>query len=154
MRSSNSRVAGRAAVCAVALFILGSIAGASHAQTVVAPGYIHSFLTLPDTTQACVASARGGTFVGMGPGFTAAGQSIVFVDGAGAVRTVVSGFNSIGDCAYDAAADVLYITDNGLEAAGAVTGDTIFAVADASAAEGLSAFLEKRPAAWHPSRDT
>jgi hypothetical protein len=54
---------------------------------------------------------------------------------------VASGFNSISDCAYDGAADVLYVTDNADsgELSGALTGDTVFAIAPASTASGLAA---------------
>jgi len=57
------------------------------------------------------------------------------------------GLNSIGDCAYDAVADVLYVSDNGREAFGSITGDTLFAIAGASSASALSvAGLELLPA--------
>jgi hypothetical protein len=111
----------------------------AHAQTVVAPGFIHSFQTLSDTTQSCVASAPGGTFVGQGPGFTGNAQSVVFVSESGDERTVVSGFNSIGDCVYNSTTDVLYIVDNAREAAGSTTGDTAYAIPDALTASGLTA---------------
>ena len=109
------------------------------AQTVTAPGYVHSFITLSDTTQSCVAVAPGGTFVGRGPGFTANAQVVVLVTESGGERVVASGFNSISDCAYDAATDVLYVTDNSYEASGALTGDTVFAIPTASSATSLSA---------------
>jgi hypothetical protein len=86
-----------------------------------------------------VASGAAGTFVATGPGYTAAGQSVVFVSEQGGERVVVSGFNSVADCAYDREADVLYVTDNAFELEGAATGDTVFAIASASTAVGLSA---------------
>ena len=56
-----------------------------------------------------------------------------------AETVVASDFNSIGDCVYDAASDVLYVLDNALEASGSLTGDTVFAIPAASTAGGLSA---------------
>src|SRR4029078_202670 len=68
------------------------------------------------------------------------------------------GFSAISDCAYDAATDALYVTDNADNAdlgistsfagnTGAQTGDTVFKVPNASSAEGLSAKgLEVLPA--------
>jgi len=120
-------------------------AGAAQAVT-APPGYIYSSQLLSNLTQSCIAAGPGGTFVGVGPGFTANAQSVVLARESGDLRLVVSGFNSIADCAYDAAADVLYVTDNannldlGLSGPfGAQSGDTIFAIPSASTASGLSA---------------
>jgi hypothetical protein len=101
--------------------------------------HIYSPLLLSDFTQGCVQSGLGGTFVGQGPGFTGNAQSIVFVTEAGDESVVATGFNAISDCEYDAVIDTLYVTDNSLEAVGAVTGDTVFAIADASTAPGVTA---------------
>ena len=122
------------------------------AQTVTsAPGYIYSLLELSDLTQSCVATGAAGTFVGRGPGFTGNGQSIVFVTESGAERVVASGFNAISDCVYDRASDVLYVGDNGLEASGSVTGDTVFAIPSASTSSALTALgLELVPAGSVP----
>ncbi|TFH24926.1 MAG: hypothetical protein E4H03_02215, partial [Myxococcales bacterium] len=109
------------------------------AQVTPAPGYIFSSMVLADTTQSCVAFGPGVSFVGVGPGFTGQGQSIVRLTPSGGEEVVVSGLNSISDCAYDALSDTLYVTDNALEAAGAITGDTVFAVPAVSSASGLSA---------------
>jgi hypothetical protein len=86
-----------------------------------------------------VAVGPGVTFIGAGPGFTGAAQSILRLGESGAQEAVASGFNSIGDCVYDEAQDVLYVSDNALEAAGSVTGDTVFAIPDASMATSLDA---------------
>jgi hypothetical protein len=128
-------------------------ASAVGAQVTPQPGYIYSTNVLTDTTQSCVASASGATFVAVGPAYTGQGQSVLRLSAGGDVEaTVVSGLNSISDCVWDAALDTLYIADNGLEAAGAVTGDTVFAVASASTASGLSAVgLEVLPAGSIPS---
>jgi hypothetical protein len=64
---------------------------------------------------------------------------VVLVTEAGVKRTVLRGLSAIGDCAYDATADVLYVSDHGLEIPGATTGDTVFAVPGASTAVDLSA---------------
>jgi hypothetical protein len=101
---------------------------------------------LANLTQGCVAAGPGGTFVGIGPGFTANAQSIVLAKESGELRLVASGFNSISDCAYDRVNDVLYITDNAdngdfmiMSMFAAQSGDTVFAVPSASTASGLSA---------------
>ena len=82
---------------------------ATSASAVVTPsaGYIYSNQVLASSTQSCIAAGPGGTFVAVGPGFTANGQSVVLVKESGELRHVASGFNSVGDCAYDAAADIL-----------------------------------------------
>lgn len=123
--------------------VLGTTALATSAWGVVtAPtGYIYSTQLLSNFTQGCVAAAPAGTFVGIGPGFTPNAQSIVLAKESGELRLVASGFNSISDCAYDGAADVLYVTDNADsgELPAALTGDTVFAIASASTASGLAA---------------
>jgi len=60
---------------------------------------------------------------------------------SGDARLVAFGFSSIGDCAYDPAADVLYVSDNADadDIPGALTGDTVFAIPSASTASGLTA---------------
>ncbi len=122
------------------------------------PGYIYSTQLLSNLTQGCVAAGPGGTFVGIGPGFTANAQAIVLAKESGELHLVALGFNSISDCAYDRAADVLYVTDNadntdlGITTGpsgntGAQTGDSVFAIPSASTASGLSApDLELLPA--------
>jgi hypothetical protein len=131
---------------------------AAAGQITAPPGYIYDAELLGSVTQNCVASGPGGTFVGIGKGFTANAGAIVLAKESGELRLVASGFNSIGDCAYDAANDVLYVTDNADNAdldittgfagnTGAQTGDTIFAVPSASSASGLAApDLEMLPA--------
>jgi hypothetical protein len=128
-----------------------AIAGA---QVTPAPGYIYDAQVLGSTTQSCIAVGPGGTFVGIGPGFTANAQAVVLAKESGELRLVAFGFNSISDCAYDAAADVLYVSDNADsgELDGALTGDTVFAIPSASTASGLTAVgLELLPANSVPS---
>lgn len=127
---------------------LGGLAVASAAPAAVTPpaGYIYSTQLLSNLTQSCIAAGPGGTFVGIGPGFTANANAIVFAKESGDLRLVAMGFNSISGCAYDAAADKLYVTDNadngdfGLTGPfAAQSGDTVFAIPSASTASGLSA---------------
>jgi hypothetical protein len=121
--------------------LLAVLATGPRASAVVVPDadHIYAPLLLSDFTQGCVQSGPGGTFVGQGPGFTGNAQSIVFVTESGDESVVATGFNAISDCEYDVVIDTLYVTDNSLEAVGAVTGDTIFAIADASTAPGVTA---------------
>jgi hypothetical protein len=124
-----------------------AFAAAGSAAAVTPPaGYIYSTQLLGSLTQGCIASGPGGTFVGIGPGFTANAQSVVLAKESGDLRLVAAGFNSISDCAYDQNADILYVTDNANNADlgitspfGAQTGDTVFAIPNASTASGLTA---------------
>jgi len=130
--------------------LAGALAAAfaTAASAVVVPpaGYIYSTQLLSNLTEGCVAAGPGGTFVGIGPPFTANAESIVLAKESGEVRLVASGFNSIADCVYNAAADVLYVTDNAdngdfgiVSSFAAQTGDTVFAIPSAATASGLSA---------------
>ncbi len=127
---------------AAALFCLSPVVAMAQSVT-PAPGWIYSRLLLSDELQSCVQAGPGMTFVGLGPGlfpaFNGGGQAVVRVSESGGESVVASGFNSIADCAYDRASDTLYVTDNALEASGALSGDTVFAVASASSAVGLTA---------------
>jgi hypothetical protein len=148
---------------ALSAFAAALLAGAAFARTagavVTGPtGYIYSTQLLGNLTEGCVAAGPGGTFVGIGPSFTANAEAIVLAKESGELRLVAMGFNAISDCAYDAAADALYVTDNADNAdlgittsfagnTGAQTGDTVFKIPDASKAAGLSAKgLELLPA--------
>lgn len=143
--------------CASAVAALTLGAATAGAAVTPAPGYIYSAQLLSSLTQGCIAAGPGGTFVGVGPAFTANAQSIVLARESGDLRLVAAGFSSIADCAYDAANDVLYVTDNadnadlGITTAfgntGAQSGDTVFRIPAASTASGLSAAgLELLPA--------
>lgn len=111
---------------------------AAEAATVPASGYLYAREVLPELTEGCIAHAPGGVFVGVGPAlsFPAPGKTrdIVFVAESGAIHTVATGLNAIGDCVYDGAGDVLYVTDSGAEFSGATTGDTVFAIPGTSVA--------------------
>lgn len=116
----------------VATAIAISIHQSADAATVPADGYIYGREVLAQLTEACVAHAPGGVYVGIGPAlsFPASGgtRSILFVSDGGGVRTVATGLNSVSDCVYDAGTDTLYVTDSGAEFLGATTGDTVFAI--------------------------
>ena len=132
----------------LAAAIPGVVLQPACAQVVPPPGYIYAPLELAATTQNCVASTRAGTFVGIGTGFTANGQSIVLANESGDLRLVAYGFSSLADCAYDESTDTLYVTDNadnadlGITTAfgntAAQSGDTVFAIPAAATASGLS----------------
>jgi hypothetical protein len=126
---------------ASAALVLVGLLSASGLRAQVTPpaGYIYAPQVLQSLTQSCIAVGRGGTFVGIGQGFTANGQAIVLARESGALSLVALGFNSIADCAYDGARDVLYVTDNAGELPGTTTGDTVFAIPSASTATGLPA---------------
>ncbi len=137
-----------ASIATIAAVTFG--AASAYSAVTAAPGYIYSAQRLANFTQGCVAAGPGGTFVGIGLGFTANAQSVVLAKESGELRLVAMGFSSIADCAYDRATDVLYVTDNADNAdlgistssagnTGAQTGDTIFAVPHASRAAGLNA---------------
>jgi hypothetical protein len=143
----------------LAAIAIGAALGAPALAAVTPPaGYIYTTQLLDNLTEGCLAAGPGGTFVGIGPGFTANAQTVVLAKESGDLRVVAMGFNSISDCAYDAASDTLYITDNATNAdlgittgmagnTGAQSGDTVFAVPAASTASGLSAKgLELLPA--------
>ena len=136
------------ALGALALSIL-SVAAVAGAQVTPQAGYIYGSERLNALTQNCIAAGPGGTFVAVGPGFTANAQAVVLAKESGETRLVAFGFNSIGDCVYDRATDTLYISDNadtadfGVDAndppaLATISGDTVFAVPSASTA---SAFL-------------
>ena len=139
MSTIHARTAAAAALGVVVL------CAAAHGVTPPA-GYIYSTQLLNNLTEGCIAAGPGGTFVGIGRGFTANAGSVVLAKESGELRLVASGFNSISDCAYDRAADVLYVTDNadngdfGISSMfAAQTGDTVFAIHSASTASGFAA---------------
>lgn len=119
-------------VAAAAAISLSALPCGAVAATTPAAGYLYTRDVLGQLTEGCIAQAPGGVFAGVGPmlSFPAPGgtRSILFLSESGAVRTVAVGLNSISDCSYDVAADVLYVTDSGLEFSGATTGDTVFAI--------------------------
>ncbi len=89
------------------------------------PGYIVGQLSFPSAATGDVAVIGTSVFTGQGA-FGAGTQSVVRRDWDGTLTTVVTGLNSIGGLAGNHA--YLFITDNGGELAGALTGDTAFAL--------------------------
>lgn len=131
-----------------------ALAAPARAAVVAPPGTIYSTQLLASLTQSCIAVGPGGSFVAIGPGFSANAQAVVLVAESGAARLVAFGFNSVADCVYDRASDTLYVTDNADagELPGALTGDTVFRIPSASTASGLSAKgLELLPSNSIPS---
>jgi hypothetical protein len=101
---------------------------ASAAITTSSPIYIVGpQIPLPDVSAADLVMVGASLFVGQGT-FGAGSESILRRDPDGTTTTVVSNLNSIGGLAYDVANDLLLFTDNGLELAGATSGDTVYAL--------------------------
>jgi len=107
-------------------FGLGVAAPRAHA--ISAPGYTVTEIALPNFAQGDVVVAGGALFVGVGPGFSGAAQSVVRIDGGG-TTVVADGFNALSGFAYDAVNDRLLVTDNADEAPGSETGDTLYGIA-------------------------
>jgi len=108
--------------CIVSLLLLPSLL---QAQPTAGPDYIVGQTLLPEANQAGVTYVGTDIYVGAGT-FAVGGQSILRVAPDGTSTTVVTGLNSIGGVAYNAACDILLFTDNGLEGPGATTGDTVY----------------------------
>lgn len=119
-RSPGSRL-GLAALACVAL------APAAARAVVIAPGYTVSQIALPDLAAGDVVAVGDALFVGAGPAFVGGAQSVLRID-AGGVTVIAEGFQGLGGFAYDAANDRLLVSDNALEAPGATTGDTVYAI--------------------------
>lgn len=103
------------------------LAPAAARAVVIAPGYTVSELALPEVAAGDVVVAGGALFVGVGPGFIGGAQSVLRID-AGGTTVIAQGFQGLGGFAYDAAGDRLLVSDNSLEAPGATTGDTVYAI--------------------------
>lgn len=104
-----------------------ALLAAPAARAITAPGYTVTEIALPAFAQGDVVVLGDALFVGVGPGFTGAGQAVLRID-AGGTTVVADGFSSLAGFAYDAAGDRLLVADNGEEAFGAETGDTLFAI--------------------------
>jgi len=111
----------------LALWLALSLASTARA-TIVAPGYVVNEIPLPDYATGDVVVAGGDLFVGVGS-FGGATESVVRLDGSG-TQVIANGFNSLGGFAYDAVNNRLIVADNGEEAPGSETGDTIYAIPD------------------------
>ena len=108
---------------------------APRVHAISAPGYVVTEIALPDFAQGDVVVVGGALFVGVGPGFSGAAQSVVRIDGGG-TTVLADGFNALSGFAYDAANDRLLVTDNGDEALGSETGDTLYGIANPSGLSG------------------
>jgi hypothetical protein len=109
------------------LLALGLVS--QHAHAISAPGYVVTEIVLPDYAAGDVVVAGDALYVGVGPGFSGAAQSVIRIDGSG-TTTIADGFNALAGFAYDAVNDRLLVTDNGLEALGSETGDTLYSIAN------------------------
>jgi hypothetical protein len=110
------------------LGMIGMALFAAQARAISAPGYTITEIALPGYAQGDVVVVGGALFVGIGPGFSGAAQSVLRIDGSG-TTVVADGFNSLAGFAYDAVGDRLLVSDNGLEALGSETGDTLYTIA-------------------------
>jgi len=116
----------RTAALALAAATCAAWAPAARAA-LIAPGYTVSQIALPDYAAGDVVVVGDALFVGVGVGFVGGLQSVVRID-AGGTTVVAQGFQGLGGFAYDAANDRLLVSDNALEAPGAITGDTLYAI--------------------------
>jgi len=118
----------------MALLLLGfCVTGARPVAAAVtaAPGYAVRTIPTPALVTGAVVRLGEQIFVGQGPTFTAGAQSVIRLVEGGGATTIASGFNSLGG--FDMAPDgALWLVDNGLEASGATSGDTVYAVPDAA----------------------
>jgi len=112
------------------VLVLGSARIAPAAVT-GATGWIAGTVPLPGINAADLTPAGSSLLVGIGA-YGAQNQSIVRVDRDGTTTTLVTQLNALGGIAYDRENDRLLFTDNGLTAppGTAVTGDTLYALAD------------------------
>jgi hypothetical protein len=109
--------------------LLLSVATAAQAAVVTAPGYLARTIPTPDTVQGGVVRRGDALLVGQGA-FGAGRQYIVRLDGATAT-TVATGFNSLGGFDVELNGNLL-VVDNGGELPGAVTGDTLYEIPNAT----------------------
>lgn len=94
---------------------------------VIAPGYTVNEIVLPDFAAGDVVVVGDALFVGIGPAFVGGLQSVLRID-AGGETVIAEGFQGLGGFAYDPVNDRLLVSDNALEAPGAVTGDTVYGI--------------------------
>lgn len=105
------------------------LAHSIQAQIVGPADHIVGSIPLPGTVQGDVVVTGTAVIVGQGS-FGAGLQSIIRRDWDGTVTTLATGFNSLGNFAATADGAHLFVTDNGGELIGAVTGDTLFVLDD------------------------
>jgi hypothetical protein len=113
---------------ALALVAATVAAAPAAAAITAAPGWAVHGIPTPGTVQGAVVRRGNSILVGQGA-FGAGLEQVIRLDG-GAATTIATGFNSLGGFALDAAG-TLYVVDNGGNLAGAVTGDTVYAIPNA-----------------------
>ena len=111
------------------VFPLVALATAASAAVVTAPGYLARTIPTPDVVQGGVVRRGDALLVGQGT-FGAGQEWIVRLDGATAT-VVATGFNSLGGFDVELNGNLL-VVDNGGELPGAVTGDTLFEIPNAT----------------------
>jgi len=111
------------------VFVLVAVATAASAAVVTAPGYLARTIPTPDVVQGGVVRRGDALLVGQGK-FGAGQESIVRLDGTTAT-VVATGFNSLGGFDVELNGNLL-VVDNGGELPGAVTGDTLYEIPNAT----------------------
>jgi hypothetical protein len=115
---------------ALVLWVIAAGTGIGRAAVTAAPGWAVRTIPTPDVVQGAVVRRGDDIFVGQGPTFTGGAETVIRFSEGGSATTVATGFNALGG--FDLSADgTLYLVDNGLEAAGATSGDTLYAVPEA-----------------------
>src|SRR5213593_2159592 len=110
-------------------FALLLVATAAPAAVVTAPGYLVRSIPTPTVVQGGVVRYGDALLVGQGT-FGAGGEYVIRIDHAG-VTVVATGFNSLGGFDLEPKGTLL-VVDNGGELPGAVTGDTLYEIPDAT----------------------
>ena len=114
----------------LALCVVAGGAGVGRAAVTAAPGWAVRTIPTPGVVQGAVVRRGDDIFVGQGPTFTAGAESVIRFSEGGSATSVATGFNALGG--FDLSVDgTLYLVDNGLEATGATSGDTLYAVPQA-----------------------
>lgn len=119
----------RIATALSAAFLFIGLTAPSAWAMLIAPGY--QVTEVADTADASGSVLVIGetVFAGFG-GFDGGNQEVVRIDSDGTRTSIANGFNSVAGLAYDATNDRLIIGDNGREFSNAVTGDTVFGIAN------------------------
>jgi hypothetical protein len=105
-----------------------AMAAPAGAAVTTAPGWVAGTIPTPGPVQGGVLRVGDAIFVGQGA-FGAGLQSVIRLED-GVATTIATGFNALGGLAF--AGGTLYVTDNGGNLVGAVTGDTVYAIPDAA----------------------
>lgn len=140
--SNSSSKSSPNAVHSVASLLILFLAGAALPAAALpsAPGYVVSEVADTEDATGAVLLVGNTLFAGFGA-FGAGTQEVVRIDDDGTRTTIADGFNAISGLAYDASSDRLIVGDNGGDQLGALTGDTVFGIADPFGALAASAAL-------------